>query len=102
MEFQPSTLFSPTITFIHSIVCRLLNRCGLESAAHNLIGGVTFKGISGGQRRRLSIAEQLLVSPSILLLDEPTSGLDGTSSLKLVRLLKGCVPYLRHRVGTAV
>jgi len=59
----------------------------LTGAADNKVGGVTFKGISGGQRRRLSVASELLGEPSILFLDEPTSGLDGTSSLRLVQLL---------------
>lgn len=50
--------------------------------------GTTFKGISGGQKRRLSVAVELLRKPAVLLCDEPTSGLDATSSLKVVQLLK--------------
>lgn len=65
----------------------LLSEVGLEQAADNKIGGITFTGISGGQRRRLSIAIELLRLPAILLLDEPTSGLDSTSALKLIELL---------------
>ena len=44
-------------------------------------------GISGGQRRKLSIALELIHLPSILMLDEPTSGLDASSSLSIVSLL---------------
>jgi ABC-type multidrug transport system ATPase subunit len=46
------------------------------------------KGISGGEKRRVSIAIQLLVNPMILLLDEPTTGLDSFNAQSIVKLLK--------------
>ncbi|GAM18042.1 hypothetical protein SAMD00019534_012170 [Acytostelium subglobosum LB1] len=66
----------------------VLAELGLSHVAHNRIGTPENRGISGGERRRLSIAAELLVDPSILFLDEPTSGLDSHSASELMTLLK--------------
>jgi len=60
---------------------------GLAVKGDVKIGKATGGGLSGGQKRRLSVAMALIRAPSLLLLDEPTSGLDSAAALELVRLL---------------
>ncbi|KAG1354976.1 ABC transporter G family member 14 [Cocos nucifera] len=61
---------------------------GLARVAHTMIGGPLVRGVSGGERRRVSIGQEMLINPSLLLLDEPTSGLDSTTAARIVTTLK--------------
>ncbi|KAG1696384.1 hypothetical protein DVH05_018515 [Phytophthora capsici] len=60
---------------------------GLRVCENAMVGDMFHKGISGGQKRRLSIAIEMLSDPSILLLDEPTSGLDSASTYNVIKLI---------------
>ncbi|KAF7822211.1 ABC transporter G family member 17-like [Senna tora] len=69
-------------------VHELLEQLGLQSAAHTYIGDEGTKGVSGGERRRVSIGIDIIHKPSLLFLDEPTSGLDSTSAYSVVEKVK--------------
>nr|CAB3482265.1 unnamed protein product [Digitaria exilis] len=62
---------------------------GLAKVANAMVGGVRgVRGLSGGERKRVSIGLEMLVDPSLLLLDEPTSGLDSTTAARIVGTLR--------------
>ncbi|KAL2462350.1 ABC transporter G family member 19 [Abeliophyllum distichum] len=69
-------------------VFELIDQLGLTSAMHTYIGNDGTRGVSGGERRRVSIGIDIIHKPSLLFLDEPTSGLDSTSAFSVVEKVK--------------
>ncbi|KAK9460347.1 P-loop containing nucleoside triphosphate hydrolase protein [Lipomyces oligophaga] len=69
------------------LVEEVILELGLKECADTRVGDHSHKGLSGGEKRRLSIGIQLLANPSVLFLDEPTSGLDAYSAQLLVQTL---------------
>ncbi|XP_027341022.1 ABC transporter G family member 5 [Abrus precatorius] len=71
-----------------SRVKSLIQELGLDHVAGTRIGDERVRGISGGERRRVSIGVEVIHDPKVLILDEPTSGLDSTSALQIIDMLK--------------
>lgn len=69
-------------------VAATIDKLGLNQCKKTLIGGWMRRGVSGGERKRISIGYELITNPSLLLLDEPTSGLDSSTSLRIAKILK--------------
>ncbi|KAL2925234.1 ABC transporter G family member 11 [Bienertia sinuspersici] len=61
-----------------------IKEMGLQDSINTRVGGWGVKGLSGGQKRRLSICVEILTNPKLLFLDEPTSGLDGAASFHVM------------------
>jgi len=66
----------------------VIEQLGLKGTEDVLIGSPQKKGISGGQRKRVNLAMELLTDPAVLFLDEPTSGLSSEDALTVMRLLR--------------
>jgi len=71
-----------------SHVDQVLKELGLKHVAHSQVGGsAAIRGVSGGEKRRVSIGMELVTSPKILFLDEPTSGLDSFTAAQIMTTL---------------
>ena len=96
----PSTCRYAALLHLPSATCRarlqrvdeVLAQLQLCPRADQRIGSIDDArgGLSGGERRRLMLAVQLLALPGVLFCDEPTSGLDARSAKQVTRLLRGC------------
>lgn len=84
---------------LESTINELIAQLGLTDQANTIVGDLFLKGLSGGQKRRLSIALEAISCPANLFLDEPTSGLDAESALQVMEFLKN---YARGAAGRRV
>lgn len=80
---------------LHDRVHEVLKTMGLVQCGGVQVGNEEKKGISGGEKRRLSIGIQLLSDPSICLFDEPTTGLDAFTARHIVQTLKSLASVSR-------
>lgn len=83
-----------------SRVEELLKALGLMKCADTFVGNSLIRGVSGGQKKRVSIGIELLINPSILFLDEPTTGLDSTTALHVMKFLNKVAKAGRTVIST--
>lgn len=70
------------------IVDELLKSLGLSHVENTMCGSTMVRGLSGGEKKRVSIGVELVTNPQLLFLDEPTSGLDSYSAFQVISILK--------------
>jgi ABC-type multidrug transport system ATPase subunit len=73
---------------IRERIRKVLEQLEMKGTEKVLIGSAEKKGISGGQRKRVNLAMELLTDPLVLFLDEPTSGLSSEDALMVMKLLR--------------
>lgn len=74
--------------FVESMAEKLLHSLGIGHTAGTIVGDSFVRGVSGGERRRVSLAEVLASNPAVACWDNPIRGLDSSAALKFLRMLK--------------
>jgi len=83
---------------LHDHVVATLAELDIANRANTIIGGPDARVLSGGQRKRVNLAMELVSDPAILFLDEPTSGLSSADAKGVMEVLEG----LRDRGRTII
>ncbi|KAL5721108.1 ABC transporter G member 20 [Ranunculus cassubicifolius] len=96
LTVEETLMYSAEFRLPHSLskskkkarVQALIDQLGLRTAAKTVIGDEGHRGVSGGEKRRVSIGIGIIHNPVVMFLDEPTSGLDSTSAFMVVKVLQ--------------
>ena len=91
LSFQARTRLPPSLVAskrqVEAIISEAMESLRLGAKADCRIGSSERRGLSGGEKKRVNVAMELVAQPSVIFLDEPTSGLDSATSLMLVDAL---------------
>lgn len=86
VELQLSKVLTPEDR--EKYVNDLIFRLGLVTCADSIVGDAKVRGISGGEKKRLSVACEMIASPSVIFADEPTTGLDAFQAEMVMETLR--------------
>ncbi|PYH84571.1 P-loop containing nucleoside triphosphate hydrolase protein [Aspergillus uvarum CBS 121591] len=85
---KPATHPGRNAPFSAEYTQRLVNALGIGHAKNTIVGDAFIRGVSGGERRRVSLAEAMTINSTLVSWDNPIRGLDSSSALEFLRLLK--------------
>lgn len=90
LDFRIELMLGDTIDLStrRRLVNNILERYALNDVADTIIGNSKIRGISGGERKRLTIACEMIGSAQLIFLDEPTSGLDSYQASEVIKTLR--------------
>ncbi|ETS85212.1 hypothetical protein PFICI_03237 [Pestalotiopsis fici W106-1] len=86
---RPSTNTETDGDFADRMTDEILGALGILHTKHTIVGNAHVRGVSGGERKRVSLAEVLSTGPAVVAWDNPLRGLDSSSALAFCRLIKG-------------
>lgn len=79
----------------------VLSWLGLTQCQNTLVGDAMVRGISGGEKRRLTSAEVMMGTKPLYVMDEISTGLDSATLLSVIKHLKMLTQTLRYKLGLA-
>lgn len=85
---KPAHEKETTKEFSSNMSSKLLNSFNISHTIKTVVGNAFVRGVSGGERKRVSLAEVLATNPAVACWDQPNRGLDSTSALSFFRMLK--------------
>mmetsp|Transcript_3708 Transcript_3708/g.7938 ORF Transcript_3708/g.7938 Transcript_3708/m.7938 type:complete len:590 (+) Transcript_3708:3058-4827(+) len=101
VQFSASMMLDVPEAQRNSRIDKILGELGLLAVADTIIGSVFKRGLSGGERKRASIAYELVNDPAVLFLDEPTTGLDSFTAMNIMECIqKQAAKYNRTVIAT--
>ena len=89
-RFVANLIYSSKLTKakIDEIIEATIKSLRLQNVRNTIVGSETVRGLSGGERKRVSVGIELITNPSILFMDEPTTGLDATTALEIMEIAR--------------
>jgi ATP-binding cassette subfamily G (WHITE) protein 2 (SNQ2) len=94
---KPSDDNQTSKAFSQDMSQKLVDSLGISHTLDTIVGNSFVRGVSGGERKRVSLAEALATNPAVACWDNPIRGLDSSSALQFLRLLK----RIARKTGTA-